>query len=49
MSCRQKSAFNDRLRRLGCDELHKQLRNRNKARTITSQTALSPPSFLPLS
>jgi hypothetical protein len=45
MSSRQKNSFNDRLKRLGCDELHKQTRNRNKVKTMFSETnALSPPS-----
>ena len=36
MSGKLKSAFNDKIKRLGCDQLQKQLRNKNKAKTLTA-------------
>jgi hypothetical protein len=34
MANRQKNNFNDRLKRLGCEELHKTLKNKNRAKTM---------------
>ena len=43
MSGNPKANFNDRLRRLGCDQLHIQLKSRHKSKSIIDDSSSNIP------